>query len=107
MGAILYVTSAFSLAVCTIDGQDNVILAVLLAAALLLLQRSRALLSGAAVGWGSGDQISAVGLCACVLCVCPATLAMDGRIVAVIGAVYGSCMLLRLPILVPLQIEGP
>lgn len=44
--ALLYLTSAVSLQFVAIDGQDNVIIALLLALALLLLSRNRAIASG-------------------------------------------------------------
>jgi len=52
IGALLYVTSAISLQFVAIDGQDNVVIAVLFALAILLLDR-RPFLSGAAVGLGA------------------------------------------------------
>lgn len=50
--AILYVTSAISLQFVAIDGQDNILIAVLLVLSLLLVQQRRAFSSGAATGLG-------------------------------------------------------
>jgi hypothetical protein len=52
LGALLYLTSAISVQFVTINGQNNVIIAVLLAFALLLAYRNRSFASGAAVGLG-------------------------------------------------------
>jgi hypothetical protein len=50
--AILYLTSAVSLQFVAIDGQDNIIIAVLLVLSLLLVQQRRAFSSGVATGVG-------------------------------------------------------
>jgi hypothetical protein len=51
--ALLYLTSTISFQFVTIDGQDNVIIAVLLALAILWLRKQRDLSSGIAVALGS------------------------------------------------------
>ena len=106
-GAILYVTSAFSLQFVTIDGQDNVIFAALLAAATLLLYRNRALLSGTAVGAG------VVALKFLPLIYVPAFFVSTRRrwrwiagMAAIAGVVYGGFAMLRLPLLEPLATES-
>ena len=52
LGALLYLTSAISVQFVTVNGQNNIIIAVLLVFALLLAYRNRAFASGAAVGLG-------------------------------------------------------
>jgi hypothetical protein len=53
IAAVLYLTSALSVQFVTIDGQDNVVLAVLLGLALLALAKQRAALSGALIAVGA------------------------------------------------------
>jgi hypothetical protein len=105
-GALWYVTSAISLQYVTIDGQDNVILAVLLALATLLLYRNRALLSGLVFGSG----IAAVKFLPLIYA--PAFfLSIRGRwrwavgMAAVAGAVYGAFAWLGVPVFQPLAHE--
>lgn len=50
--SILYLTSAISLQFVAIDGQDNILIAVLLALSLLLVQKKQPFSSGAATGLG-------------------------------------------------------
>jgi hypothetical protein len=52
LGALLYLTSAISVQFVTINGQNNVMIAVLLVLGLLLAYRNRAFASGASVGLG-------------------------------------------------------
>lgn len=52
IGAVLYVTSAISVQFVTIDGQDNVVLAVLLGLALLAMAKYRNVLSGVLIAAG-------------------------------------------------------
>ncbi len=106
-GAILYVTSAVSLQYVTIDGQDNVIIAVFLVVAILLLGRNRNVLAGIASGAG------VVAMKFLALVYAPAFfVSTRGRwrwaagMALIIGAVYGGFLLLRLPILEPLAVEG-
>jgi Glycosyltransferase family 87 len=106
--AILYFTSALSLQFVTIDGQDNVIIAALLALAVLLLHKNRALASGAAVGLG------AVSIKFLPLLYAPLFFFSSGRsrwrwaagLVLPVGLVYGAFAAKHLAILVPLSQEG-
>lgn len=52
VAALLYLTSTISLQFVTIDGQDNVIIALLLALALFLLRRNAPLTAGLSIGAG-------------------------------------------------------
>jgi Glycosyltransferase family 87 len=106
-GALLYLTSAVSLQFVAVDGQDNAIIALLLALSLFLLARSRALLAGVS----TGVAISAVKFLPLVYV--PAfffTLTRRWRWIAGLGltlaAIYGGALALRLPIFVPLQQEA-
>lgn len=105
--ALLYLTSPISLQYVTVDGQDNVIIAVLLAISILLLIRGRTIGSGAAVG-----------LSVCLTKVIPLVFAPVFFLtirhrwrwgVAMLGlvvGVYGTFALEGLPMLAPLKIEG-
>ncbi len=107
IAALLYLASPVSLQFVTVDGQDNVLIALLLAAALLLALRNRAFLSGILVG------LAAATIKFLPLLFVPAFLvAVPRRTRWAIGAalllvvVYGGSMLLHLPILQPLTAEG-
>ncbi len=52
MGALLYLTSALSVQFVTVDGQDNVVVALLFAVSLWMILRNRFVASGAAIGTG-------------------------------------------------------
>jgi hypothetical protein len=52
--AVLYLTSAVSLQFVAVDGQDNILIALLLGLAVLALSRNRVLLSGALTACGIG-----------------------------------------------------
>jgi hypothetical protein len=105
--ALLYIASAISLQFVTIDGQDNVFIAVLLVLALILAYRHCFIASGAAVGLG----IAAVKFLP--LLYVPAFFVTIPRrwrwlagAFAIVAIVYGVCLALRLPILAPLAFEG-
>ena len=107
LAAILYVASPISLQYVTIDGQDNVIVALLTAFALWLAYRSREGASGASLGLG----IASVKFLPLVFA--PAFLLGVRRWVrwaigcaAVVIAVYGTFALRGVPILYPLHAEG-
>lgn len=107
--SILYVASAISLQFVAIDGQDNIIIAVLLALSLFLLQRRRVFSSGVATGLG-------VALLKFLpLLYVPAFFLVTPRrwrwvvgVAAVIALVYGGFELLHphAPLLQPLSREG-
>ena len=101
--AILYIASPISLQFVAVDGQDNVIIALLLALGILCLVRHRAVLSGALVALGA--------VCVKflpVLFVPAFFLAAQHRLRWLLGCVgtlavgYGGFALLHLPLLYPL-----
>ena len=100
---ILYIASPISLQFVAVDGQDNVIVALLLALGILCLVRHRAVLSGALVALG------AVCIKFLPLLFVPAFfLAAQRRLRWLLGCLgvlaigYGSFALLHLPLLSPL-----
>lgn len=106
-GALLYLTSAVSLQFVAIDGQDTVIISVLLTLALFFLARHRELLSGASAGMA----VAAIKFLPLVYA--PAFfLAAPRRWRWALGfaipvvAVYGAFVAMRVPILTPLAHEG-
>jgi hypothetical protein len=105
--ALLYCTSAISLQFVAIDGQDNVIIATLLALAVLLLHKNRPLASGTALG------LSAVSIKFLPLLYAPLFFSSASRrvrwaigLVLPVGLVYGAFALKHLAILSPLSQEG-
>jgi hypothetical protein len=106
-GALLYLTSAISIQFVAIDGQDNVLIAVLLVLALLLVYRCRIFASGAAVGL----SVAAVKFLPLLyfpafLATIPRSLRWAAGALTVILVVYGSSLALHLPIITPLLFEG-
>jgi hypothetical protein len=107
VAALLYLASPVSLQFVTIDGQDNVVIAVLLALSLLLVLRSRAFAAGASFG----ASVAAIKFLP--LLYAPAfffSVPRRWRMVAgaavICGVVYGGCLLAGAPILTPLAAEG-
>lgn len=106
-GVLLYLTSAISLQFVAVDGQDTVIISVLLTLALFFMARYRELLSGASVG------ISVAAIKFLPLIYAPVFFLAAPRrwrwalgFAVPIAAVYGTFIALRLPILTPLSQEG-
>lgn len=107
VASLLYLASPISLQFATIDGQDNVVIAVLIALAMVLLLRSRWVASGAVFG-ASVAAIKFLPLLyapAFFLAV-PRRWRFVGGAAAVIAVVYGGFLLLHAPILGPLLAEG-
>ncbi len=107
MAALLYVASPISLQFVTVDGQDNVIIAVLLAAGMLCLLKRKDLLSGVLVALG----VASVKFLP--LLYVPLFLAASRRrwqwalgFGVVVCLAYGPFAALHLPLLYPLQFEG-
>lgn len=107
IAAVLYITSAISLQFVTIDGQDNVVIGLLLALGVLTLTRRRDALSGACVSFG------AVLIKFLALLFAPAFILAARNwlrwligFVAVLVLGYGIFAALHLPILYPLSAEG-
>ena len=107
VAALLYLASPVSLQFVTIDGQDNVVIAVLLALSVLLVLRSRAFAAGASFG------VSVAAIKFLPLLYAPAFFfsvprrwRMAAGAVAVCGLVYGGFLVAGAPILTPLAAEG-
>jgi hypothetical protein len=107
IAAVLYITSAISLQFVTIDGQDNVVIALLLGLGVLALARRRDALSGAFVSFG------AVLIKFLALLFAPAFILGARRwpgwlvgFVATLGLGYGIFTAMHLPVLYPLSAEG-
>jgi hypothetical protein len=107
IAAALYITSAISLQFVALDGQDNVVIALLLGLGVLALARRREALSGALVSFG------AVLIKFLALLFAPAFI-LGARhwlrwllgFVAVLALGYGIFGAMHLPILYPLSAEG-
>ena len=107
VAALLYLASPISLQFVTLDGQDNVVIAVLIALAILLILRSCIVAAGAAFG------ASVVAIKFLPLLYAPAlfvSLPRRWRMVAgaavVCGVVYGGFLAAGAPVLAPLAAEG-
>lgn len=107
IAAALYITSAISLQFVTIDGQDNVIIAVLLGLGVLALARRRETLSGALVSFG------AVLIKFLAFLFAPAFILGARRwlrwllsFIAVLILGYGIFAAMHAPVLYPLSAEG-
>lgn len=105
--AVIYIASPISLQFVAVDGQDNVIVGLLLALAILCLLQRRAAVSGALVALG------VVCIKFLPLLYFPAFfLAARSRLrwllgaAGVLAAVYGGAAVLHLPFLAPLTREG-
>ncbi len=105
--AMLYLASGVSLQFVVIDGQDNVIIALLVAVALLFLYRQRAALSGIVAG------LSVVLIKFLPLLYVPAFVAAARRrgrwlagFAVVTGLGYGAFAALGAPLLEPLKMEA-
>lgn len=113
IASLLYLASPISLQFVTIDGQDNVVIAVLIALSLLLLLRSRVFASGVAFA------SSIAGIKFLPLLYAPAFFVAAGSsppalrrwrffcgAAAVLAIVYGTFALIHAPVLTPLAAEG-
>ena len=107
VAALLYLASPVSLQFVTIDGQDNVVIAVLLALSVLLVLRSRTFAAGASFG----ASVAAIKFLP--LLYAPAfffSVPRRWRMVAgaavICGVVYGGFLAVGAPILTPLAAEG-
>lgn len=105
-GALLYLASPISLQFVTIDGQDNVVIAVLIVLAVLLILRSRIAAAGATLG------MSVAAIKFLPLLYAPAFFAAVSRrmrlalgAVVVCGIVYGGFAILHAPVMGPLAAE--
>lgn len=108
VASVLYLTSAISLQFVGIDGQDNVLIALLVVTSLWLSMRSRIVFSGVVIAVG------ALAVKLIPIFYAPAFFAGVKRrwdwavgFLAVLLAGYGGFAALRAPVLQPLAIEGP
>jgi hypothetical protein len=107
LAALLYLASPISLQFVAVDGQDNVVIALLVALALLLGLRGRNVLSGAVFG------LSIAAIKFLPLLYAPAFFLASPRrwrwaagAATVVAVVYGGFLLRHAPILQPLAAEG-
>lgn len=106
IAAVLYITSAISVQFVTIDGQDTVILAVLLGLALLALARHRDSLSGALIAL-SAVLIKFLSLlfAPVFFLISPRRFRWTAAFFVVLIAGYGSFALGHMPVLFPFYFE--
>ena len=107
VASLLYLASPVSLQFVVVDGQDNVLIAALMALSMLLLARRRGLLSGATLA------VTVAAVKFLPLLYMPAYFLASPRrwrwaigAGLVLAAVYGGFTLLHAPILQPLSAEG-
>lgn len=107
VGSVLYVTSAISLQYVAIDGQDNVLVALLILVSLWMAMRSKIVLSSIFTG------LAVVMVKLIPIFYAPVFFAGVRRrwpwtlgFTATIVLGYGSFAALRLPLLQPLEIQG-
>jgi Glycosyltransferase family 87 len=107
LAAVLYLASAISVQFVTIDGQDNVVTAVLLGLGVLTLARNSDALSGALVGFSSVliKILNVLFAPAFILAARGWLRWLIGFAVVVLGG-YGAFALMHLPVLEPLTREG-
>ena len=104
---LLYLTSVISLQFVTIDGQDNVFIAVLLVLALLLIRHRLNFASGVAVGIGPvAVKFLPLVFGPAFFFAVPRRWRWLAGFTTVVALVYGICLLKDLPIFQPLALEG-
>lgn len=107
LGALLYLASPVSLQFVAIDGQDNVLIALLLTAAMLLLCRDWNFLSGASLALAVVlVKFLPLLFVPILLLVCRKRVRWMAGFAGVLLLGYLPFALLRLPLLGPLQAEG-
>jgi hypothetical protein len=107
VAALLYLASPISLQFVTIDGQDNAVIAVLLALSVLLVLRSRTFAAGASFG----ASVAAIKFLPLLYAPAfffsvPRRWRMVTGAAVVCGVVYGGFLAAGSPILTPLAAEG-
>jgi hypothetical protein len=103
----LYLGSPISLQFVAIDGQDNVLIALLIGLALLLILRSRETLAGAVFGLSiAAIKFLPLLYAPAFLLTLPRRWRMAAGAAAVVGMVYVGFLFLHAPVLVPLQAEA-
>lgn len=107
IAAVLYLTSAISLQFVTIDGQDNVLIALLLGLGVLVLARHRAVLSGVLVALGAVlVKFLPLLFAPAFFLACSRRLRWLFGFVAALVVGYGYFAFRHLPLLFPLQFES-
>jgi hypothetical protein len=105
--ALLYLASPISLQFVAVDGQDNVVIALLIALGLLLLLRGRAALSGASLGISIATFKFLPLLYAPIFFLAaPRRWRWAAGAALVVAAIYGGFLLQHAPVLQPLLLEG-
>ncbi len=107
VASLLYFASSGSLQFVAIDGQDNVVIAVLIALAMVLVLRSRLLAAGATLG----ASVAAIKFLPLIYApvffvAIPKRWRLLLGAVLLCGVVYGGFALLHAPIFEPLAAEG-
>ena len=103
---LIYLTSVISVQFVAIDGQDNVVIALLLVLALFFIHRYRPFASGAAVGIAfSTIKFLPLLYIPIFVTLVPRRWRWLAGASAIILPVFGVCVILRLPILTPLLFE--
>ncbi len=107
LGALLYLASPISLQFVAVDGQDNVLVALLLTAAMLFLFRDRNYLSGASLALAVVSvKFLPLLFAPVLLLVCRKRARWMAGFGGVLGLGYLPFAVLRLPLLYPLRAEG-
>lgn len=107
LAALFYLASPISLQFVAIDGQDNVLIALLLTAAMLFWLRNRALLSGASLGLAVVlVKFLPLLFVPVLLLACRQRVRWMAGFGGVLALGYLPFAALRLPLLSPLQAEG-
>lgn len=106
--ALLYLASAISLQFCALDGQDNVVIALLVAAAVVLVTLSRDLLAGALVGLSAvAFKVIPLGYVPILVAAIPRRWRWLAGLLAVVGLGYGTfARQVGAAVLMPLSREG-
>ncbi len=105
--ALLYLANPMSLIFVCIDGQDNVVIALLLVASLALLLRRSAVIAGAAVAVSmAAIKILALLFTPIFFFATPRRWSWAAGFVSISAIVYGAAVALHLPIAQPLTNES-
>ena len=107
LAALLYLASPISLQFVTIDGQDNVLIALFLMPAMLFLYRGRGVLSGASLGLAVVlVKFLPLLFVPVLLLACRQRMRWLAGFGGVLAIGYLPFVFLHLPLLYPLQAEG-
>ncbi len=105
--ALLYLASPISLQFVTVDGQDNVLIALLLTTALWFALHERVFVSGALLGLSAATiKFLPLLYAPAFFVVLPRRLRWASGVTLVLAMVYGGAMRLHLPVQQPLTAEG-